>query len=78
MKLSDVLVVAGLLVFSLLCGWYANKLDREDAAKKALDNVFELCYNYSVIRKEDRFIGCFPMSNTSEEEHKELDKLTEV
>ncbi len=46
MKLSDVLVVAGLLVFSLLCGWYANKLDREDAAKKALDNVFELCYNY--------------------------------
>jgi lysine/ornithine N-monooxygenase len=65
-------------MFSLTCGWYAHKLDKEGVTKKALDNIFELCYNYSVVRKEDRFIGCFPMSNPSKEEHKELDTLTEV
>lgn len=72
--------VALLVAVSLSIGFFlaGHRLGKREGVHKTLDNVFELCYNYSVIRKEDRFIGCFPMSDPSKEEHKELDKLTEV
>jgi len=41
----------------------------------AVDNVFELCYNGALIMHDERVVACFPMSSTSDEEKKELDKL---
>lgn len=59
---------------SFACGLY---LGTNHGKEQALDNLFNVCYSGAIIVKDNKVVGCWPMSEVGKEEKKELDNFKE-